>query len=62
MWKGLMTEELERLFDLYAEQHNGADPDEYEDIDYDDISYEEFVGYIRKCLETGLAIPDVVED
>lgn len=62
MWKGPMTEELKQLFLQYAEQHRSAEPDEYEGIDYDDISYDEFVGYIRKCLETGLEIPYVIED
>ncbi len=62
MWNGIMTEELEHLFDLYAEQHNGADPDEYDDVYYEEISYEEFIGYIQKCLETGEELPEVIED
>ena len=41
---------------------NGIEPDEYEDIYYEEISYEEFVGYIRKSLETGEELPDVIED
>ena len=62
MWNGLVTDEVNELFQRYAEQHNGADPDEYDDIFYNDLSYDEFVGYIRKCLETGLAMPYVIED
>ena len=62
MWNGIMTEELEHLFDLYAEQHNGADPDEYDDVYYEEISYEEFIGYIQNCLETGEELPDVIDD
>lgn len=62
MWNGLVTDELNELFQRYAEQHNGIEPDEYEDIYYEEISYEEFVGYIRKSLETGEELPDVIED
>ena len=62
MWNGLVTDELNELFQQYAEQHNGIEPDEYEDIYYEEISYEEFVGYIRKCLRTGEELPDVIED
>lgn len=62
MWNGIMTEELEHLFDLYAEQHNGVEPDEYDDVYYEEISYEEFIGYIQKCLETGEELPEVIED
>ena len=62
MWEGLVTEELDELFRLYAEQHHGAEPDEYDDVYYDMLSYDELVGYIRKCLETGLEIPQVIED
>ena len=29
---------------------------------YEEISYEEFVGYIRECLRTGEELPDVIED
>ena len=61
MWEGPMTEELEQLFFLYAEQHNGATPDEYEDIYYYDISYSEFVALIKKCLETGKEFPEVLD-
>ena len=62
MWNGLVTDELNELFQQYAEQHNGIEQDEYEDIYYEEISYEEFVGYIRECLRTGEELPDVIED
>ena len=29
MWNGLVTDELNELFQQYAEQHNGIEPDEY---------------------------------
>ena len=62
MWEGLMTEELESLFFQYMDMHNGVTPDSYIDVYYEEISYDEFVGYIRKCLETGLEITEVIED
>lgn len=38
MWNGLVTEELRDLSLQYANKFRGACPDEYEDIDYDDIT------------------------
>lgn len=61
MWEGAWTDELSRLYDQYNAQHPGVDPDDYEEILYKAMSYEEFVGYIRECLKTGKSIPDVVE-
>lgn len=62
MWEGLVTPELDDLFRRYAEQHHGIEPDEYLDVYYEELTYDEFVGYIRKCLETGLELPEVIED
>ena len=56
MWNGLVTEELRDLSLQYANKFRGACPDEYEDITYD-----EFVAFIRKCLRTGKEIPDIVD-
>ena len=39
----------------------GVEPEDYEEILYSAMTYEEFVGYIRECLRTGKEIPDVVE-
>ena len=61
MWNGLVTEELRDLSLQYANKFRGACPDEDEDIDYDDITYDEFVAFIRKCLRTGKEIPDIVD-
>ena len=36
------------------------DPDTYEEIAYDLMSYDEFAGYIKECLEKDVEIPDVV--
>ena len=61
MWDGQWTDELSRLYDQYDAQHDGVDPDDYAEILYSAMSYEEFVGYIKECLRTGKSIPDVVE-
>lgn len=60
MWEGKVDKELLKIYKEYKKQH-GAGPDEYEEILYEAMTYEEFVGYIKTCLETGKEIPDVVE-
>lgn len=60
MWNGKVTEELIHLFDEYAEIHHGCDPDEYDELCYDAMGYEEFAGYIKEALRTGKELPDVV--
>ena len=49
------------MYDQYEAQHDGAYPDEYAEILYSAMDYDEFVGYIKECLRTGKSIPDVVE-
>lgn len=61
MWNGKWTKELEGLYDEYAAMWGGMEPDGYEEIYYDAMTYEEFVGYIEKCLKNHLEIWDVVE-
>lgn len=60
MWEGLFDENMEHLFDMYHERY-GCCPDEYEEIAYDLMDYDEFSGYIKECLEKDVEIPDVVE-
>lgn len=59
MWKGKFDRNLKALFEKYDKRFDGY-PDTYEEIAYDDMSYDEFVGYIMECLENGVEIPDVV--
>ena len=49
MWEGKVTEELKELYIQYAELFDGMYPDEYAELEgcYD-ISYEEFVRYIKE--------------
>ena len=60
MWEGKWTEELSKLYDEYKEQHPNSYPDEYAEILYEAMTYNEFVGYIREYLRTGKSIQDVV--
>lgn len=60
MWKGPWTEEVHRLYDAYEEKFEGAWPDGYDELNYDAMTYERFVGYMKECLEKGLEMPDVV--
>lgn len=62
MWNGKVTEELKDLFRRYDEAFGEGDPDEYDELCYDAMSYEEFVGYIREALRTHRCIVDVVWD
>lgn len=61
MWEGKITQELIELHREYREKHDDMGADEYEEIFYDGMSYEEYIGYIRLCLEKNLEIPDVVK-
>lgn len=45
---------------LYALEHHGG-PDEYDELCYDAMTYDEFVGYIREALEKHCCIVDVVD-
>lgn len=60
MWKGKVTEELIELHKAYFERYN-MEPDEYIEILYDGMAYDEYVGYIQQCLQNGVQIPEVVK-
>lgn len=60
MWSGKFTEELSVLYQKYVALFRGAAPDEYDELCYDAMTYEEFVGYIKECLERNEEMPEVV--
>jgi hypothetical protein len=60
MWKGKQTEELNNLYDKYYEKFH-CEPDWYEEIRYQEMSYDEYVAFIRKAVEIGEELPDVIE-
>ncbi len=58
MWNGKVTEELKELAKQYAAE-NYIGPDEYDELCYDAMTYEEFVGYIKEALRRHCCIVDV---
>ncbi len=60
MWHGLVTEELKILYEKYMDRFEGELADGYDELNYDAMTYERFVGYMKECLERGLEMPDVV--
>lgn len=55
-----MTEELKHLFEQYEERFGVGAPDEYDELNYGAMTYDEFVGFIKKCLATDREMPEVV--
>lgn len=60
MWEGKVTAELIELVEEYMEMTHGIPPDGYDEICYENMPYERFVGYIRAALKKGVELPDVV--
>jgi hypothetical protein len=60
MWTGEFTKELETLYAQYAAEHYGAEPDGYDELNCNAMTYDQFVGFIKECLATGKEMPDVV--
>ena len=59
MWNGKRTKELSDLYDQYYQKFH-CEPDWYDEILYDQISYDEFVSFIKTAIETDQEFPDVV--
>lgn len=60
MWQGKITDELRELAHKYSEIFDGAYVDGYDELCYDAMTYEQFVGFIKESLRTGKELPDVV--
>lgn len=60
MWKGKWDDRMKELFLKYDDKF-GCEPDTYEDILYEAMSYDEFCKYIEESLNQGKEIDDVVE-
>lgn len=59
MWEKEVTEELIGLYDEYLNAF-GTYPEGYIELNYDAMTYDRFVGYIRESLRTGKELPYVV--
>lgn len=60
MWNGEVTEELKTLAYQYEEMFDGVWVDGYDELNYDAMTYDEFVEFIKECLATGKEMPEVV--
>lgn len=58
MYYGKMTKELEKLYKEY-EKVWGHEPDGYENAEYDEDEYDDYVADIKKALEMGVELPNV---
>ena len=61
MWKGKYTKELDELYDKYEELFPNSYPDEYEEIEYHGMTYDEYVGYIKECIKQKKEMESIVE-
>lgn len=62
MWEGEFTEELQDLFVRYMNENQGMPPDQYEELCYDAMTYDEFVGYIREALRRHCTVVDIINE
>ncbi len=60
MWEGKVTEELIDLYKQYHKLFPDGYPDEFEEIEYYDMTYHEFVGYIKECIKQKKEMPYIV--
>lgn len=59
MYKGKMTNELTELFNKYYDMFKCC-PDEYDDVEYFEDTYEKFVKNIKQCLKEKKEMPDIL--
>ena len=60
MWEKEVPDELKQLFEEYNQMFPGSYPEDYDELNYNAMTYDRFVGYIRESLRTGKELPDVV--
>lgn len=58
MYYGKMTPKLEKLYEEYHKKW-GVYPDFYEDTEYGENTYFDFVRDIKKALKRGIELPDL---
>lgn len=58
MYYGKMTEELNKLYSKYFNVWQ-CTPDFYENAEYDEDEYDEYVDDIKKALEMGVELPNI---
>lgn len=60
MWHGKMTEELEKLYDEYHKVFD-CEPDGYQEVDYGQSEYKDYVRDIEKAIRQNKELPDISE-
>lgn len=60
MWAGGVTEELKALMRQYEDMFDGEWADGYDELNYDAMTYDEFVEFIKECLAMGKDMTEVV--
>lgn len=58
MWYGNMTPELKELYDAYY-QVFGGDPDEYDELEYGQSEYDDYVRDIKEAIRLNKELPYV---
>jgi len=58
MYYGKMTKELESLYEKYSEKW-GNKPDFYENAEYAEDEYDEYVSDIKEALRLGVELPEL---
>ncbi len=60
LWHGETSEELEKLYIQYSKMFHGFYPGSYEEIDYEGLTYDEYVGYIKESLKQKVVLPEIM--
>lgn len=55
-----MTKELENLYDQYYKMF-GVEPDGYQEVDYGQEEYSDYVKDIKTAIENNTELPDIYE-
>ena len=61
MYYGRMTKELKKLYKQYYEKF-GVYPDFYDNAEYDNSNYSEYIYHIKWALRVGKEITDLYPD
>lgn len=60
MYRGKMTKELDKLYGLYYEKF-GDYPYCYDDLEYSESEYDDYVNDIKKAIEKNKELPYVAD-
>lgn len=59
MWEGIITQELKEACNEYERLHDGMRPELYDDIEYNCLTYDEFLSFILEANKKRCDILDV---